>query len=117
MALTKISSGVLSSEFQTVTDLTAASTIDLDWNSSQVFRLTPTSSTTFTFSDYKIGMVKILIVTGAGSSYDLTFSTTTTTNLGGEYDDTSGTKNFIQIICVDDDGTPEFYYTITQPAT
>jgi len=116
MALTKISSGVLSSEFQTVTNLTAASTIDLDWNSSQVFRLTPTSSTEFTFSDYKIGMVKILIITGAGSTYGLTFPTEAT-KLGGTYDDTSGVKNFIQIICVDDDGTPEFYYTITQPST
>ena len=117
MALTKISSGVIAPEFQTATDLVASSTIDIDWNSSQVFRLTPTSSTGFTFSDYKIGMVKILIVTGAGSSYTLSFDTPTTTKLGGDYDDTSGTKNFIQIICVDDDGTPEFYYTITQPAT
>ena len=116
MALTKISSGVIAPEFQTVTDLVASSTIDIDWNSSQVFRLTPTSSTTFTFSDYKIGMVKILIATGAGSSYTLSFPTGAT-RLGGAYDDTSGTKNFIQIICVDDDGTPEFYYTITQPVT
>jgi len=60
MALTKISSGVIASEFQTVTNLVASSTIDIDWNSSQVFRLTPTSNTGFTFSDYKIGMVKIL---------------------------------------------------------
>ena len=116
MALTKISSGVIDDEFQTVTNLVAGSTINIDWNSSQVFRLTPTSSTTFTFSDYKIGMVKILIVTGAGSSYTLDFPTEAT-SLGGTYDDTSGTKNLIQIICVDDDGTPEFYYTITQPAT
>lgn len=116
MALTKITSGIIASEFQEVTNLTAASTIDIDWNSGQVFRLTPTSSTTFTFSDYKVGMVKILIVTGAGSSYTLTFPSAAT-SLGGTYDDTSGTKNFIQIICVDDDGTPEFYYTITQPAS
>lgn len=116
MALTKISSGVIAAEFQTDSNLTAAATVDMDWNSSQVFRLTPTSSTTFTFSDYKVGMVKILIVTGAGSSYTLTFPSDAT-SLGGTYDDTSGTKNFIQIICTDDDGTPEFFYTITQPAT
>lgn len=116
MALTKISSGVVAEEFSTASNLTANSTIDIDWNSSQVFRLTPTSNTTFTFSDYKIGMVKIIVVTGAGSSYTLTFPSEAT-NLGGAYDDTSGTKNFIQIICTDDDGTPEFFYTITQPAT
>jgi len=116
MALTKITSGVIASEFQGITDLVAGSTIDIDWNSAQVFRLTPTSNTEFEFSDYKVGMVKILIVTGAGSSYTLTFPDEATA-LGGTYDDTSGTKNFIQIICVDDDGTPEFYYTITQPAS
>ena len=31
----------------------------------------------------------------------------------GDYDDTSGKKNFIQIMCV---GATEFWYTISQPA-
>ena len=116
MALTKITSGVIASEFQGVNNLTAASTVDIDWNSGQVFKLTPTSNTTFTFSDYKVGMVKILIVTGAGSSYTLTFPSGAI-RVGGQYDDTSNEKNFIQIICTDDDGTPDFFYTISQEAS
>lgn len=116
MALTKITSGVISTEFSVASNLTPAATVDVDWNSAQVFRMVPTSNTTFTFSDYKIGMVKILVVTGAGSSYTLTFPSEAIL-LGGEYDDTSGTKNFIQIVCTDDDGTPEFFYTISQQAT
>lgn len=116
MGLTKITSGVIDDEFSKVTNLTAASTVNIDWNSGQVFRMTPTSNTTFTFSDYKVGMVKILVITGAGSSYTLTFPSSTV-KLGGDYDDTSGAKNFIQIVCTDDDGTPEFFYTISQQAT
>jgi len=122
MALTKITSGVIASEFSGVTNLVAASTVDIDWNSGQVFKMVPTANTTFTFSDYKVGMVKILIITGAGSNYTLTFNptgsdTTDAIKLGGDYDDTNGTKNFIQIVCTDDDGTPEFFYTISQQAT
>tara|TARA_R110002153_G_scaffold20280_5_gene69093 strand:- start:5130 stop:5480 length:351 start_codon:yes stop_codon:yes gene_type:complete len=115
MALTKITSGVIAAEFTTSSNLTSAASVDVDWNSSQVFRITPNHSITFTFSDFKIGMVKIIVATGAGGSNTLAFPSEAV-NLSGEYDDTTGTKNFIQIACTDDNGTPEFFYTISQPA-
>lgn len=115
MARTRITSGVLSEEFQTSTAL-SGTTIDVDWNSSQIFTLTPTGNTTFTFSDYKIGMVKIILVTGAGGANTLTFPTEAN-KLGGDFDDTLSTKNFIQVVCTDDTGNGEFFYTISQPTT
>lgn len=116
MALTKITSGVIAPEFTTTSNLVSATSVAVDWNSSQIFRVTPNHAITFTFSDYKIGMVKIIVATGSGGSNTLAFPSEAV-KLSGDYDDSSGTKNFIQIVCTDDDGTPEFFYTISQPAT
>lgn len=116
MALTKITSGVIAPEFTTTSNLVSGTSVAVDWNSSQIFRVTPNHAITFTFSDYKIGMVKIIVATGSGGSNTLTFPSEAV-KLSGDYDDSSGTKNFIQIVCTDDDGTPEFFYTISQPAT
>ena len=115
MARTRITSGVISDEFQTSHSLTGTS-IDIDWNSAQVFTLTPSGNTTFTFSDFKVGMVKILVVTGSGNSRTLTFPSEAS-NLGGTYNDASNTKNFIQVICTSHSGNGEFFYTISQPAS
>lgn len=115
MARTRITSGVISDEFQSSHNLTGTS-IDIDWNSAQVFTLTPSGNTSFTFSDFKVGMVKILVVTGAGSTNTLTFPTEAS-NLSGTYDDTSNVKNFIQIVCTSHTGNGEFFYTISQPAS
>jgi hypothetical protein len=116
MALTTITSRVIAPEFTTSSNLTSAASVAVDWDSSQVFRITAGHSITFTFSDFKIGMVKIIVATGGGGSHTLTFPTGSI-NLSGTYDDTAGTKNFIQIVCTDDDGSPEFFYTISQPTT
>lgn len=117
MARTRITSGVISDEFQTSQALTGTS-IDIDWNSAQVFTLTPSGNTTFTFSDFKVGMVKILVVTGSGGSPERTLTFPTEANkLGGDYDDTSNTKNFIQVVCTSNTGNGEFFYTISQPAS
>jgi len=114
MARTRITSGVVSDEFQTSHSLSGTS-IDIDWNSAQVFTLTPSGNTTFTFSDFKIGMVKILVVTGSGNSRTLTFPTEANI-ISGEYDDTLNAKNFIQVVCTSHTGNGEFFYTISQPA-
>lgn len=116
MALTKITSGVIAPEFTTSANLVSGASVSVDWNSAQIFRLTVNHSATFSFTDYKIGMVKIIVATGGGGSNTLTFPSEAV-KLSGDYDDSSGTKNFIQIVCTDDDGTPEFFYTISQPAT
>ena len=105
-------------EFSTSDALTAAATVDIDFDAAQIFTLTPTSSTTLNITNPKVGITKTLIVTGAGSSYTLSFTVggaSGTFNLiAGEYDDTSSTKNFIQIICV---SATEFWYSISQIAS
>ncbi len=116
MALTKITSGIIAPEFTTSANLASGASVSVDWNSAQIFRITPNHAVTFSFADYKIGMVKIIVATGAGGNNTLAFPTEAI-KLSGDYDDTSGTKNFIQVVCTDDDGTPEFFYTISQEAT
>ena len=115
MATTRITSSVISDEFQTAHSLTPGATVDLDFNSAQVFTLVPNQNTTFTFSDFSIGMVKILRINGTGASKTLTFPTEAIL-LGGAYDDTSNVKNFIQIVCTNDTGNGEFFYTISKPS-
>ena len=117
MALTKITSGVIAQEFTSSSNLVSAASVSIDWNFSQVFKITPNHSITFSFTDYKVGMVKIIVATGAGGNNTLTFPTEAVKLSDQEYDDTSGVKNFIQIVCTDDDGTPEFYYTIAKEVT
>ena len=118
MALTKISSGVIAGEFQTSASISGSSSPQtVDWNSSQVFRITPNAPITLNFTDYKIGMVKIIVATGDGVAANVLTFPSEAILLGGEMDTTLGTKNFIQIVCTDDDGTPEFFYTISQQAT
>lgn len=105
-------------EFTTSDALTAAATVNVDFDAAQVFTLTPTSATTLNITNPKVGITKAIIVTGAGSSYTLAFTVggaSGTFNLiAGEYDDTSSTKNFIQILCV---SSTEFWYSISQIAT
>ncbi len=108
----------IDNEFTTSNALTAAATVDVDFDAAQVFTLTPTSSTTLNITNPKVGITKAIIVTGAGSSYTLSFTVggaSGTFNLiAGEYDDTSSTKNFIQILCV---SSTEFWYSISQIAS
>ena len=105
-------------EFKTSNALTAAATVDVNFDTAQIFTLTPTSSTTLNITNPKIGITKAIVVTGAGSSYTLSFNvggaSGTFNKIAGDYDDTSSTKNFIQILCV---GSTEFWYSISQIAT
>lgn len=117
MALTKITSGVVANEYGSATSLTSAASVNVDWNSSAIFTITPNESVTLTFTDYKPGMVKAIVATGAGGSGALAFPTQAIDLAGTEFDNTSGVKNFIQIICTSGSGNGEFFYTITQPST
>lgn len=128
MALTKVTSGVINEnavsyeliddEFSTLDALTAAATVNVDFDAAQVFTLTPDQNTTLNITNPKIGITKAIIVTGAGSSYTLSFTvggaSGTFNKISGDYDDTSSTKNFIQILCV---GSSEFWYSISQIAS
>jgi len=127
MAITKVTNSVLAddsvsyekidAEFSTSSSLTAAATVDIDFDAAQIFTLTPNQNTTLNITNPKIGMTKCLVLTGGGSTSTLSFTVggaSGTFNLiAGEYDDTSSTKNFIQIICV---SATEFWYSISQIA-
>ena len=118
MALTKITSGVIHDEFSGTHNLSATTSPQtVDWNASQIFRITPNAAITLNFTDFKIGMVKIIVATGDGVAANVLTFPTEAILLGGEMDTTSGTKNFIQIVCTADGGSPEFFYTISQQAT
>tara|TARA_B110000285_G_scaffold224308_1_gene280983 strand:+ start:512 stop:868 length:357 start_codon:yes stop_codon:yes gene_type:complete len=118
MALTKITSGVISNEFQTSSTINGSLwSAAIDWNSSQVWRVTPNNALTLSFTDYKIGMVKIIVAIGSGSASAVLNFPSQAILLGGAMDTTSGAKNFIQIVCTVDGSSPEFFYTISQQAT
>ena len=112
-----ITNAKVGTEFTTASSLTAGATIAVDYTSAQIFTLTPGQNTTLNITNPVIGVSKAFIITGTGSSYTITFnvggSAGTFNKIIGDYDDTSGKKNFIQIMCV---GATEFWYTISQPA-
>jgi len=117
MAQTKVKPELLSGGFNTVTALTPTATVNIEYDSAQIFTLTPTSNTTLNITDPIIGISKAFIITGSGNSYTITLNVEgaagTFNKIAGDYDDTSATKNLIQIMCV---GATEFWYTITQTA-
>ena len=103
-------------EFTTSSALSAAGTVNINFDAAQVFTLTPNANTTFNITNPKIGVTKTIIVTGAGGSYTANTwtvggSSGTFNKLSGDYDNTSGTKNFYQITCV---SATEFWYSIGQ---
>jgi hypothetical protein len=107
----------IDAEFSTSDALTAGATVDVDFDAAQVFTLTPNQNTTLNITNPKVGITKAIILTGAGGSYTLAFTvggaSGTFNKIAGDYDDTSSTKNFIQIICV---SATEFWYSISQIA-
>tara|TARA_R100001530_G_C4197119_1_gene123738 strand:+ start:67 stop:510 length:444 start_codon:yes stop_codon:yes gene_type:complete len=110
-----VTSAKAGSEFTTATALTAGATVALDYTAAQVFTLTPNANTTINITNPVIGVTKAIVMTGAGGSNTLAFNVGgaagTFNKISGDYDDTSATKNFIQVTCV---GATEFWYTISQ---
>ena len=99
MALTKVTSNVLEDDA-----VITAKILDVN--------------VTLNITNPVIGVSKVIVITGAGSSYTADTWTVggasgTFNKISGDYDDTSSTKNFIQITCV---GATEFWYTISQIA-
>lgn len=81
---------------------------EIDFSAAQVFTKTLTENTTLTFSNFNIGEVKDLVVTG---DYTLTFPLAANT-VFGQYD---GTKsNLIQVLCTSV-SPQEFWISINQP--
>ena len=94
---------------QAATILQASSVPTVDFSSAQVFTKTLTANENIAFTNYTIGAVKDLIITG---DFTLGFTTGTVNIAAGTYDGT--VSNLIQVICVDDI-TPTFWVTISQP--
>ena len=118
----QITSAKLGAEYTTSSAVTSATTIAIDTSTADVFTWTAGHSTTISFTNVVIGTTKTLQITGGGTSYTVAFDTSTGINGGaatfnriaGEYDDTSSTKNLIQIKFI---STSEAWYTISQIAT
>ena len=106
------------SEFTSSHSLTAAATIDVNFNEAQVFSLTPDQNTTLNITNPVVGISKVIVITGAGAiifiSYTVGGAAGTFNLIAGEYDDTAALKNFIQLMCV---SPTEFWYSISQIAT
>lgn len=104
-------------EFKGVSALTPGTLVNVDFDSSAIFTLTPTTVTTLNIQNPKIGSTKIFLVTGSGSGnvlfFDLEGAPGVFNLISGEYDDTSAAKNFIQMTCV---SSTEFWYSISQTA-
>jgi len=128
MALTKVTSNVIGDnsitstkvgdEFKTTSAIGSSATENIDWSSAQIFTLTPSQSTTLNIINPIIGVQKSFIITGSGNSYTITLNVNgvagTFNLISGEYDDTNGVKNYLNLIYVN---TNEFWYTISQIAT
>jgi len=117
-----VNTAKLGAEFTEADAETSATTITIDTSSADVFTWTAGHSTTLSFTNVVVGKTKTLQITGGGASYTVAFDTSTGINGGaatfnriaGEYDDTSSTKNLIQIKFI---STSEAWYTISQIAT
>ena len=106
MALTKITSKVLSDEFTTSSALSGTA---IDWTASQVFTKTLSASpTVFTFTNDEIGMVKDIILTG---DHSITWPTGTKI-ITGTYD--GSVANLIQVTKT---ATGQYWLSISKEAT
>jgi hypothetical protein len=113
-----VSMAKVGNEFKTISALTAATTIDVSFgttNGASVFTLTPTSNTVLNFTNVVPGINKYMIITGTGNNYTLNYTVGggagTFNKISGAYDDSSNMKNLLQILCV---GNSEFWYSISQ---
>jgi len=105
-------------EFKTLASLTPSSVIDVPFgtsNGAAVFTLTLNSNSTLNLVDVSPGINKHIVVTGSGGGRTINFTVGggagTFNKISGAYNDASGIKNLIQILCV---GSSEFWYSISQ---
>jgi len=110
--------GKVHDQFKTSSALGSSATENVDWDTAQVFTLTPSQSTTLNVVNPTVGLQKTAVITGSGNTYTITLNVSgaagTFNLISGEYDDTAGVKNLYSILCV---GATEFWYSISQIAT
>ena len=97
---------------QTAASVTTSGATTIDWSAAGTFPVTMGGAHTLNFSNYKTGQVVDLIINGP---YAVTLGTTTGTpvfnKVGTQSYDTT-TTNIIQVMCTDDDSTPNFFFAI-----
>ncbi len=113
-----VTNSKLGVEYTASSALTSAATIAVDTDTADIFTYTSGVNNTLNFTDVVIGAMKNFVITGGGSSYTVTLGTSngascTYNKISGDYDDTSGTKNLVQIKWI---AVNEAWYTISQPA-
>ena len=96
----------------TAAPVTTSGATTIDWSTAASFPIEMGGADTLNFSNYKKGQVVDLIINGA---YAVTLGTTTGTpvfnKVGTQSYDTT-TTNIIQVMCTDDDSTPNFFFAI-----
>jgi hypothetical protein len=96
----------------TAAPVTTSGATTIDWSTAASFPIEMGGAHTLNFSNYKKGQVVDLIINGA---YAVTLGTTTGTpvfnKVGTQSYDTT-TTNIIQVMCTDDDSTPNFFFAI-----
>ena len=111
----------LTSEFTGVEVLTAASSVDINFSSAAVFRLTPNGNTILNILNPKIG-VKSIVLIGDGTAHGITFTVSGSSGapefirISGEFAGEAGVKYLFSLQCTDDRTNEEFWYTISEPA-
>lgn len=105
-------------EFTTASAETSAAAMTIDTDSAEVFTWTAGHSATLSFTNVVIGKTKTLEIIGGGGSYTLAFGNIngaagTFNKIAGDFDDTSSTKNLLQIKFI---SASEAWYTISQIA-
>ena len=105
-------------EFKTLASLTPSGVINVPFgtsNGAAVFTLTLNSNSTLNLVDVSPGINKHIVVTGSGGGRTINFTVGggagIFNKISGAYNDASGIKNLIQILCV---GNSEFWYSISQ---
>lgn len=92
--------------------VTTSGATTLDWSGAAIFPVTMGGNHTLNFSNYKKGQVVDIIVSGAYTITLGTSSGTPTINQVGDGTYDNSTTNLIQVVCTDDDSTPEFFYSV-----
>lgn len=96
----------------TAAAVTTSGATTIDWSAHASFPITMGGAHTLNFSNYKKGQVIDLIISGAHAVTLGTVSGTPVFNKVGSQSYDTTTTNIIQVMCTDDDSTPNFFFAI-----
>lgn len=96
----------------TAAAVTTSGATTIDWSAHASFPITMGGAHTLNFSNYKKGQVIDLIISGPHAVTLGTVSGTPVFNKVGSQSYDTTTTNIIQVMCTDDDSTPNFFFAI-----